>query len=96
MNHDDTRKNYLVATNLPPGKALYQNSGCSDNEQSLLNFARRCGNCPKEIEAVSAVSVGIEWHCEGVKLEGWERYREGKYVILQNVIGMARRGEAEI
>jgi hypothetical protein len=84
-NFDDNQSNMLVATKLPKGKALFPQAGQSDSKERLLAFARRCGNCPPDIEAVSAEFVGIEWHSRRGKEPWGDEYRKGKWVILHNV-----------
>lgn len=84
----------LRATIIPEGKKFYETPGQSDDKNRLLAFARTCGDCPAEIEAVTAESVGLEWWRNGKKLPN-DEYRKGKWVILHNVIGQAPTTEGE-
>jgi len=79
---DYSQSNVIVATNLPKGKTLFSQAGQSASKKGLLAFARRCGNCPPDIEVVSAESVGIEWHSRRGKEPWGDEYRKGKWVIL--------------
>jgi len=81
---DDSQRNVLVATNIPKGKAFFSQVGQSDSKEGLLAFVRRRGNCPPDIEAVSAESVGLEWHSRRGKEPWGDEYRIGKWVILHN------------
>jgi hypothetical protein len=79
------QRNVLVVTKLPLGKALLSQAGQSESKERLLAFARRCGDCPPDIEAARAESVGLEWHSRCGKEPWGDEYRKGKWVILHNV-----------
>lgn len=81
---DDSQSNWLVATNLPKGKRLYNAAGCGEDAERLKAFARRCGDCPSDTEAVRAEAVGLEWHSRRGKEPWGDGYRVGKWVILHN------------
>lgn len=73
----------LVVTNLPPGKRFYATPGHSEDPKNLLAYAKCCGDLPSTpLEAVSAESVGLEWHIDGEKMNWSEEYRKNKYVLL--------------
>jgi hypothetical protein len=88
-NRDDSQSNTLVATKLQKGKRLYSTAGCGEDPERLKSFARRCGDCPLDIESASADSVGLEWHSRRGKEPWGDEYRKGKWVILHNVKVMA-------
>lgn len=74
----------LVATKLQSGKKLFETCGQSQDKDKLISFARKCGDCPENIEAVTAESVGLEWHIDGEKKDWSEKHRKDKWVILIN------------
>ena len=83
-NFEYNRNNVLVVTIIPKGKSFFSQVGQSDSKEDLLAFTRLCGNCPSDIEAVSAESVGLEWHSPYGKAPWGDEYRNGKWVILHN------------
>lgn len=89
MKQDQGRQNHIVATKLPEGKKLYSTAGCSEDPDRLLEFARRCcGNCPADLEAVTAESCLLEWRNESGDTLPWsESYRRGKWVLLTSSHG---------
>ena len=74
----------LAATKLPAGKELYETAGQSEGKESLLHFARGCGDCPAEIEAATAESVELEWQIDGKRMHWGDAYRKDRWVILHN------------
>ncbi len=82
-NHSGPRLT-LVATRLPPGKVFYATPGQHDDPDRLREFARTCGDRPKDFVVVRATSVGLEWHYDGEKATWGDSYRKGRWVCLMD------------